>query len=84
MDKEETIKRLQREAIQSLQVHLDSSAVEFIEADELMVITEEDAEDFLARESDGFFAPLKYAAEVFKNFEINEVYYFDKLVSIKP
>lgn len=83
MNKYDTIERLQKEALQSLQVHIEGSGVEFILAEELMKITEECPEEFLARERDGFFAPLKYASEIFRNFEDNQTFYFDKLVRIK-
>ena len=50
-----------------------------------MEITEEDAEDFLARDpKHGNFHPLLYSDEVYNNFMGNLTYYFDKLIRPKP
>lgn len=58
--------------------------ITIITATELLLITEEDALDFLARDPEnGYFQPEEYANEVIENFNNNEIYYFDKLLRQK-
>jgi len=55
--------------------------ITIITASELLAITEEDPDDFLARDpANGYFEPEEYAGEVIENFNNNEVYYYDKLL----
>lgn len=58
--------------------------ITIITASELLVITEEDPEEFLARDPvKGYFEPEQYAGEVIENFNNNETYYYDKLLGHK-
>jgi hypothetical protein len=60
---------------------LDKADIDFITAEELANITEEDISEFLSRDPiNGFWVPELWASEVFENFLSNQVFYYDKLV----
>lgn len=84
MEKQELIKLLKKQSVPYLDEYFLENKTNLITTIELMAITEENPEDFLARdERKGYFYPQKYAKEVFENFLGNETYYFEKLIRLK-
>lgn len=80
MDKHDEIKRFKEAARTFLEQNLQDAGIKFITSQELIDITEEDAEEFMAQDQkNGLFKPLRYSKNVFRNFENNQNYYFDKI-----
>lgn len=81
---EETEERFKDQAWPFVTAFLIDRKIKFINAKELMNITEESICDFLSRDPEcGYWFPERWAEEVIKNFDNNEVFYFDKLIQEK-
>lgn len=80
MNKHDEINRFKEAARTFLEQNLKDADITFITSQELIDITEEDAEEFMSQDQKhGLFKPFRYSKLVFQNFEDNENYYFDKL-----
>ena len=78
---DDRVKSFRESAMPFLSGMLDDDKIYFIDASNLLEITNEDVMEFLARDPvNGYWEPETYAVEVFDNFVNDQRYYCDKLI----